>query len=70
MHVYQVSRIPLIQFAFMYTCTQCVKMKAFVASQFGAMTAAFNEKVCECMGCCGDDKGEAGTCYYPVSMPQ
>lgn len=34
----------------------------WVSGQFGAMKAAFDEKICSCLGCCGDN--DADRCFY------
>jgi hypothetical protein len=47
---------------------RCVKTRALVASKFGEMTAEFQSKICECLGCCAQQGQE--TCYYPVNFDE
>jgi hypothetical protein len=46
---------------------RCVKLKALVSGMFGAMQSLFQDKVCECLGCCG--ARDQPLCFYPVNIP-
>lgn len=46
--------------------TQCLQMVDEFKGAKGGMESKFNEKACECMGCCPPESEDDPPCFFPV----